>query len=71
MLQTFLNLFPPPVEVRDFFDLTPFYQQWINVGGFPVLASEEVNPYAIKEAAWVTWADDWASSGYSKGTRAR
>ena len=46
---------PPPAAVRDFFDLTPFYQQWINVGGFPVLASAEVNPYALKEAAWVIW----------------
>ena len=46
---------PPPATVRDFFDLTPFYQQWISVGGFPVLASAEVNPYALKEAAWVTW----------------
>ena len=46
---------PPPQPVRDFFDLAPFYQQWINVAGFPVLASEEVNPYALKEAAWVIW----------------
>ena len=46
---------PPPAAVRDFFDLTPFYQQWINVGGFPVLASAKVNPYALKEATWVIW----------------
>ena len=46
---------PPPAAVRDFFDLSPFYQQWINVKGFPVLASAEVNPYALKEAAWVIW----------------
>ena len=46
---------PPPAAVRDFFDLSSFYQQWINVGGFPVLASEKVNPYAVKEAAWVIW----------------
>ena len=46
---------PPPPAVRDFFDLTPFYQQWINVGGLPVLASTEVNPYALKETAWVIW----------------
>ena len=43
---------PPPKEVRDFFDLTPFYQQWINVEGFPVLASANVSPYAVKETAW-------------------
>ena len=46
---------PPPKEVRDFFDLDPYYQQWINVSGFPVLASVEVSPYALKEAAWVIW----------------
>jgi hypothetical protein len=43
---------PPPKEVRDFFDIDPYYQQWINVRGFPVLASAEVSPYSIKEAAW-------------------
>ena len=43
---------PPPPAVRDFFDLDPFYQQWINVGGFPVLASAKVSPYAVKETAW-------------------
>ena len=43
---------PPPKEVRDFFDLDPYYQQWINVRGFPVLASAEVSPYTVKEAAW-------------------
>ena len=42
----------PPKEVRDFFDLDPYYQQWINVRGFPVLASAEVRPYSVKEAAW-------------------
>ena len=43
---------PPPPEVRDFFELDPFYQQWINVEGFPVVASGKVSPYAMKEAAW-------------------
>ncbi len=46
---------PPPPAVRDFFDLDPFYQQWINAAGFPVLASADVNPYALKETAWVIW----------------
>ena len=46
---------PPPKEVRDFFELSSFYQQWVNVGGFPVIASARVNPYAVKEAAWVIW----------------
>ena len=44
---------PPPKEIRDFFELDPFYQQWIDVGGLPVLASAQVNPYAVKEAAWL------------------
>ena len=44
---------PPPKEVRDFFDLDPYYQQWISVRGFPVLASSEVSPYTVKEAAWI------------------
>ncbi len=43
---------PPPPVVRDFFQLDPYYQQWINVRGFPVLASAEVSPYSVKEAAW-------------------
>ena len=43
---------PPPPAVVDFFDLDPFYQQWINIKGFPVLASANVNPYAVKENAW-------------------
>ena len=46
---------PPPAAVRDFFELDIFYQQWINVGGLPLLASEKVNPYALKEAAWLMW----------------
>ena len=46
---------PPPPAVRDFFDLDPFYQQWVNVEGFSVLSSENVNPYALKEAAWLIW----------------
>ena len=44
---------PPSAGVRDFFDLDPFYEQWINVAGLPVLASAQVNPYAVKEAAWL------------------
>ena len=38
---------------RETFVLTSFYQQWIDVEGFPVVASENVNPYAVKEAAWL------------------
>ena len=46
---------PPPETVRDFFELDPFYRQWVDVEGFPVVASEKVNPYALKEAAWQIW----------------
>ena len=44
---------PPAAVVRAFFDLDPFYEQWINVEGLPVIASAKVNPYALKETAWV------------------
>ena len=44
---------PPPAVVRGFFELDPFYEQWIDVGGLPVLTSAKVNPYALKEAAWL------------------
>ena len=44
---------PPPPDVRAYFNLDPYYKQWIGVKGFPVLASEKVNPYALKEAAWI------------------
>ncbi|MDD9972579.1 MAG: dockerin type I domain-containing protein [Candidatus Poribacteria bacterium] len=44
---------PPPAVVRDFYELDPYYEQWINVGGLPVIASAKVNPYAVKEAAWI------------------
>ena len=44
---------PPPRNVRAYFNLDPYYEQWIDVKGFPVLASAKVNPYAVKEAAWL------------------
>ena len=44
---------PPSRAIRVAFDLDPFYQQWIDVKGFPVLASANVNPYTVKEAAWL------------------
>ena len=44
---------PPSAAVRDAFDLDPFYRQWIDVEGVPVLASARVNPFAVKEAAWL------------------
>ena len=44
---------PLPPTVRDAFELDPLFQQWIDVEGFPVVASAQVNPYTIKEAAWL------------------
>ncbi|RKU16008.1 hypothetical protein C6503_13065 [Candidatus Poribacteria bacterium] len=44
---------PPPDTVRETFNLDPFYVQWIDVEGLPVVASSKVNPYALKEAAWL------------------
>ena len=46
---------PPPFTVREAFELDPFFQQWTDVEGLPVVASEMVNPYALKEAAWLIW----------------
>ncbi len=43
----------PPDTVRERFNLDPFYAQWLDVEGLPVVASAKVNPYAIKEAAWL------------------
>ena len=44
---------PPPAAVRNAFDLGPFYQQWIDVEGMPVVASARVSAFAVKEAAWL------------------
>ena len=46
---------PPPANIRRTFNLDPFYQQWVDVRGFPVLASATVSPYAIKEAAYLIY----------------
>lgn len=44
---------PPPATVRKTFNLDPFYRQWIDVEGLPVVASAKVNSYALQEAAWL------------------
>lgn len=43
----------PPPTIRENFELPSFYRQWIDVGGFPVVASEKVNSHAVQEAAWL------------------
>lgn len=50
---TDLNIAMPSPEIREAFSLSPFYQQWIDVEGLPVVASSKVNPYAVKESAWL------------------
>ena len=47
------ELASPPIAVRKTFNLDPFYVQWIDVEGLPVVASAKVDPYAVKEAAWL------------------
>ncbi len=44
---------PPPPTVRETFKLDPFYVQWLAVEGLPIVASAKVDPYALKEAAWL------------------
>lgn len=44
---------PLPDDVRKTFNFDPFYEQWIDVEGLPVVASSKVSPYAVKEAAWL------------------
>ena len=41
---------PSPSVVREF-ELTAFYDQWVDVGGLPVVGSHRVRPEALLEAA--------------------
>ena len=43
----------PPTAIRESFELPNFYKQWIDVEGFPIVASEKVNPRAMQEAVWL------------------
>lgn len=40
---------PPPAALQ----ADPFYKKYVSAGGLPVLASEKVNDYALKEAAYI------------------
>ena len=44
---------PPPAEVRERFALTDFYDQWLDAGGLPVVASHRVAPQALQEARFL------------------
>ncbi len=39
----------PPAELR----LPDFYKKYVNANGYPVVSSEKVNDYALKEAAYI------------------
>lgn len=43
------EVIPPPAELK----VDPFYKKYVSAGGLPVLASEKVNDYALKEAAFL------------------
>ena len=47
------NKFSIPDTVREEFELDEYYQQWVDAGGIPVVSRENVNPYALEEAAWL------------------
>ena len=40
---------PPPVELK----LDPFYRKYLSPGGMPIVSSEKVNDYALREAAFI------------------
>jgi hypothetical protein len=39
----------PPAELK----LDPFYKKYVSAGGYPIVSSERVNDYALKEAAYL------------------
>ena len=43
----------PSNELVERLELDPFYAQCVLVQGFPILSSENVSPYALKEAAYI------------------
>ena len=47
------NKFSIPDTVREEFELDAYYKQWVDAGGIPVVSRENVNPYALEEAAWL------------------
>ena len=44
---------PVPPEVRAQFQLAPFYQKYIGVGGLPIVGSVKVSDTALVECAWI------------------
>ncbi|MFN0052409.1 MAG: hypothetical protein ACKV0T_09460 [Planctomycetales bacterium] len=46
---TSMRVSAPPAELK----LEPFYRKYVSAEGFPIVASERVNDYALLEAAWL------------------
>jgi len=44
---------PPPPEIVPRLNLSPFYQKHVDVGGLPIISSQEVPDAALLEAAWL------------------
>lgn len=44
---------PVPDGIRSEFELAPFYQKHLDVGGLPVVGSARVSDAALREAAWI------------------
>lgn len=42
-----------PGRVREQFELSPFYQKYVNVGGLPIVGSATLADHALLEAAWI------------------
>ncbi len=42
-----------PEAIRTEFELSSFYQKYIDVSGFPVVSSDKTSDYALCEAAWI------------------
>lgn len=52
-LETSLVITPPPENLRTSLNLSPFYKKYLNAGGLPVVSSEKVSDFALKEAAYI------------------
>ncbi len=48
-----LRVAPPSPEMVKTFQLSPFYKKHCDAGGIPVVSSEKVSDYALKEAAFL------------------
>jgi hypothetical protein len=48
-----LRVAPVPDAVRKTFKLSPFYQKYVDLHGFPIVGSSNVSDHALLEAAWI------------------